>query len=113
MYFQHRNSRNSDVENTILVTLTQLNWKMISLVILDLKLYLGLIFLSRNCWQNYVDFHRCHKVKGDDYEPCDYFKRIYSSLCPNEWVSIGKIYGFEATCLSSCLSYRKTTLRLL
>merc|ERR1712058_207332 len=41
---------------------------------------------TRNCWQNYVDFHRCQKVKGEDYEPCDYFKRVYKSLCPNAWV---------------------------
>lgn len=41
---------------------------------------------TRNCWQNYVDYHRCHKIKGEDHEPCDYFKRIYKSLCPNAWV---------------------------
>ncbi|XP_014672562.1 PREDICTED: cytochrome c oxidase subunit 6B1-like [Priapulus caudatus] len=41
---------------------------------------------TRNCWQNYVDFHRCVKAKGDDYEPCQYFKRVYRSLCPNAWV---------------------------
>ncbi|KAK7112202.1 cytochrome c oxidase subunit 6B1-like [Littorina saxatilis] len=41
---------------------------------------------TRNCWQNFVDFHRCKKIKGDDYEPCEYFKRVYRSLCPNAWV---------------------------
>ncbi|XP_041363093.1 cytochrome c oxidase subunit 6B1-like [Gigantopelta aegis] len=41
---------------------------------------------TRNCWQNYVDFHRCHKIKGEDYTPCDYFKRVYKSLCPNAWI---------------------------
>ncbi|XP_074647495.1 cytochrome c oxidase subunit 6B1-like isoform X2 [Tubulanus polymorphus] len=40
---------------------------------------------TRNCWQNYVDYHRCHKIKGDDHEPCEYFKRVYRSLCPNAW----------------------------
>ncbi|XP_076326438.1 cytochrome c oxidase subunit 6B isoform X3 [Tachypleus tridentatus] len=41
---------------------------------------------TRNCWQNFVDFYRCRKVKGDDYEPCNYFKKVYQSLCPNSWV---------------------------
>jgi len=42
---------------------------------------------TRNCWQNYVDYHRCHKIKGEDYAPCEYFHRVYKSLCPKEWVS--------------------------
>ncbi|KAL1427270.1 hypothetical protein MTO96_017561 [Rhipicephalus appendiculatus] len=41
---------------------------------------------TRNCWQNYVDFHRCEKVKGKDYEPCKYFQRVYKALCPNAWI---------------------------
>ncbi|GAB1600849.1 cytochrome c oxidase subunit 6B1-like [Argonauta hians] len=41
---------------------------------------------TRNCWQNYVDYHRCHKIKGEDYEPCDYFKRVFQSICPISWV---------------------------
>ena len=41
---------------------------------------------TKNCWQNYVDFHRCQKVKGEDYEACQYFKRVYRSLCPTSWV---------------------------
>jgi len=44
--------------------------------------------VCRNCWQNYVDYHRCHKIKGESYEPCEYFKRVYRSMCPNEWVSV-------------------------
>jgi len=42
---------------------------------------------TRNCWQNYVDYHRCHKIKGEDYAPCEYFHKVYKSLCPKEWVS--------------------------
>jgi len=42
---------------------------------------------TRNCWQNYVDYHRCKKIKGEDYALCDYFQKVYKSLCPNEWVS--------------------------
>ncbi|XP_071965646.1 cytochrome c oxidase subunit 6B1-like [Antedon mediterranea] len=41
---------------------------------------------TKNCWQNYVDFHRCQKIKGEDYAPCEWFKRVYQSLCPNSWV---------------------------
>ena len=38
------------------------------------------------CWQNFVDFQRCIKVKGEDYVPCDYFKSIYNSVCPMNWL---------------------------
>ncbi|XP_063990731.1 cytochrome c oxidase subunit 6B1-like [Diachasmimorpha longicaudata] len=41
---------------------------------------------TRNCYQNYVDFHRCSKVRGEDYEACRYFKRVYQILCPNAWI---------------------------
>jgi len=41
---------------------------------------------ARHCWQNYIDFHRCRKVKGEDYDPCMYFHRVYKSMCPNAWV---------------------------
>lgn len=41
---------------------------------------------TRNCWQNYVDFHRCILQRGEQYEPCQYFKRVYRSLCPMSWV---------------------------
>jgi cytochrome c oxidase subunit 6b len=35
---------------------------------------------------SYVDYHRCIKMKGEDYEPCQYFKRVYTTLCPKAWV---------------------------
>ncbi|XP_012283600.1 cytochrome c oxidase subunit 6B1 isoform X3 [Orussus abietinus] len=41
---------------------------------------------TRNCYQNYLDFHRCSKKHGKDYDVCQYFKRAYSTLCPNAWV---------------------------
>lgn len=41
---------------------------------------------TKNCWQNYVDFHLCRAAKGPDYEPCNYFKRVYKILCPMAWV---------------------------
>jgi len=41
---------------------------------------------TRNCWQNYVDFHRCQKIKGEEYEPCEFFKKNFTTVCPNAWV---------------------------
>ena len=41
---------------------------------------------SKNCWQNYVDFHRCEKIKGEGAEVCKQFLRTYRSLCPEQWV---------------------------
>ncbi|CAG2170055.1 unnamed protein product [Oppiella nova] len=41
---------------------------------------------TRNCYQNYLDYHRCQKVKGDKYEPCQWFKWAYTELCPKAWV---------------------------
>ena len=40
----------------------------------------------RNCWQNYVDFHRCQNLKGEDYEPCQFFYKNFMALCPLAWV---------------------------
>ncbi|XP_067946624.1 uncharacterized protein [Watersipora subatra] len=40
---------------------------------------------TRNCFQNYLDYHRCHKKYGDDHDPCEYFKWAYKNLCPMEW----------------------------
>ncbi|CAG2171257.1 unnamed protein product [Oppiella nova] len=40
---------------------------------------------TRNCYQNYLDYHRCQKVKGDKYEPCQWFKWAYTELCPKAW----------------------------
>nr|ALS04053.1 cytochrome c oxidase subunit 6B1-like protein [Acartia pacifica] len=41
---------------------------------------------TRNCWQNYVDFHRCQNIKGEDYEPCQFFKKCFTAICPMDWV---------------------------
>ncbi|XP_063843044.1 cytochrome c oxidase subunit 6B1-like [Scylla paramamosain] len=41
---------------------------------------------TKYCYQSYVDFQRCQKLKGDDYEPCQYFKKVFQSICPNAWV---------------------------
>jgi len=41
---------------------------------------------TRRCQWSYIDFHRCQKLRGEDYEPCEYFKQTYKKLCPNGWV---------------------------
>eukprot|EP00178_Gracilaria_changii_P005224 TRINITY_DN18531_c0_g1_i1.p2 TRINITY_DN18531_c0_g1~~TRINITY_DN18531_c0_g1_i1.p2 ORF type:complete len:106 (-),score=12.90 TRINITY_DN18531_c0_g1_i1:32-349(-) len=40
---------------------------------------------TRNCYQNYLDYHRCQKAKGEDYQPCEWFKKVYTHLCPSAW----------------------------
>uniref|UniRef100_A0AAY5JVM4 Cytochrome c oxidase subunit 6B1 n=2 Tax=Esox lucius TaxID=8010 RepID=A0AAY5JVM4_ESOLU len=44
---------------------------------------------TRNCFYNYLDYHRCQKsldAKGVDTAPCDWYKRVYKSLCPMSWI---------------------------
>jgi cytochrome c oxidase subunit 6b len=41
---------------------------------------------TKNCWQNFVDFHKCVKLKGEGYPPCKQFLKTYLSICPNAWV---------------------------
>lgn len=41
---------------------------------------------TRYCYQSFLDFNRCQKVKGEDYKPCQYFKKVYTSICPNAWI---------------------------
>lgn len=41
---------------------------------------------TKNCWQNWVDFHKCTAARGEDFPVCQKFKKVYRSLCPNEWV---------------------------
>jgi cytochrome c oxidase subunit 6b len=40
---------------------------------------------AKNCWQNYVDYFKCTKAKGEDFVPCQQFKRAYLALCPTKW----------------------------
>ncbi|KAK7870394.1 hypothetical protein R5R35_000556 [Gryllus longicercus] len=41
---------------------------------------------TRYCYQSYIDYHRCQAVKGQDYEPCNYFKKVFLTMCPAAWV---------------------------
>ncbi|RWS22023.1 cytochrome c oxidase subunit 6B1-like protein [Leptotrombidium deliense] len=40
---------------------------------------------TRNCYQNYLDYHRCIKIKGQDYKPCEWYRNAYVALCPDFW----------------------------
>ncbi|KAJ3041082.1 Cytochrome c oxidase subunit 6B [Rhizophlyctis rosea] len=40
---------------------------------------------TKNCWQNYVDYFKCVKARGEDYEPCKHFQFAYTELCPHQW----------------------------
>ncbi|GAB5583149.1 cytochrome c oxidase subunit 6B1-like [Prionailurus iriomotensis] len=45
---------------------------------------------TRNSWQNYLDFHRCEKAmtaKGGEVSVCEWYRRVYKSLCPMSWVA--------------------------
>uniref|UniRef100_A0A8D0GSF6 Cytochrome c oxidase subunit 6B1 n=1 Tax=Sphenodon punctatus TaxID=8508 RepID=A0A8D0GSF6_SPHPU len=47
---------------------------------------------TRNCFQNYLDYHRCIKAleaKGKDTKLCEWYHKVYKSLCPISWVSEG------------------------
>lgn len=41
---------------------------------------------SRHCYQSFLDFHRCEKIRGNTYEPCQYFKTVFEIMCPIAWV---------------------------
>lgn len=43
---------------------------------------------TKSCWQNFIDYQKCVKAKGEDYEPCQFFFRNFKSLCPVGWVSM-------------------------
>ncbi|XP_061445399.1 cytochrome c oxidase subunit 6B1 [Rhineura floridana] len=44
---------------------------------------------TRNCFQNYLDYHRCVKTmraKGKDIKVCEWYHKVYKSLCPISWI---------------------------
>lgn len=41
---------------------------------------------TRYCYQSYLDYYRCQKVRGADYKPCEYFSKVFHSVCPNSWI---------------------------
>jgi len=46
---------------------------------------------TRACWDNFIDFQRCIKLKGKEHEPCMYFREEYQNYCfiddVREWYS--------------------------
>ncbi|XP_013203744.1 cytochrome c oxidase subunit 6B1-like [Microtus ochrogaster] len=52
-------------------------------------------YQTRHCWLNYRDFHHCEKAMtaggvphwGGDVSLCEWYQRVYKSLCPVSWVS--------------------------
>lgn len=40
---------------------------------------------TRNCQQNYVDYHRCLNKKDGDEDYCAWYKNAYKQMCPPEW----------------------------
>lgn len=40
---------------------------------------------TRHCTQSFIDYYRCKKLRGDKYEPCTYFKKVFEDICPSEW----------------------------
>ncbi|XP_053392929.1 uncharacterized protein LOC123564317 [Mercenaria mercenaria] len=34
-----------------------------------------------NCIRNFMDYHRCKQIKGEDYVNCNYFKKVYIRKC--------------------------------
>ncbi|XP_038645339.1 cytochrome c oxidase subunit 6B1-like [Scyliorhinus canicula] len=45
---------------------------------------------TRNCYQNYLDFYRCQKAlssTGKDVALCNWFHKVYESICPMSWVN--------------------------
>ncbi|XP_031628643.1 cytochrome c oxidase subunit 6B2 [Contarinia nasturtii] len=41
---------------------------------------------TKYCTQSFIDFYRCQKLRGTDYEPCYYFEKVFHNICPNSWV---------------------------
>ncbi|GJJ72309.1 cytochrome c oxidase subunit 6b [Entomortierella parvispora] len=42
---------------------------------------------SKHCWQVYADYFKCINARGEEFAPCQDFKKAYQSLCPQDWVS--------------------------
>ncbi|XP_053307598.1 cytochrome c oxidase subunit 6B1-like [Spea bombifrons] len=44
---------------------------------------------TKHCYQNYLDYHRCQKSltsKGRDPYPCEWYSKVYKTMCLNSWV---------------------------
>lgn len=34
----------------------------------------------------YTDFYRCERILGEGTDACTWFKDVFNSICPSEWV---------------------------
>lgn len=34
----------------------------------------------------YADFDRCEKILGKGTTTCAWFKQVFQSICPNDWI---------------------------
>ncbi|GBP06450.1 Cytochrome c oxidase subunit 6B2 [Eumeta japonica] len=46
---------------------------------------------TRHCYQSYLDYFAARRNVERIYEPCNYFKKAFHSLCPNAWIESGMI----------------------
>lgn len=42
--------------------------------------------VTRCCYTNYVDYHRCQYLLGENDTKCDIFKAMYKRMCPDAWI---------------------------
>ncbi|KOX70948.1 Cytochrome c oxidase subunit 6B1 [Melipona quadrifasciata] len=38
------------------------------------------------CWLMYHDFYRCERILGEGSDVCTWFKQVFTSICPNDWI---------------------------
>lgn len=68
-----------------MLTLEPLTYLCLETQIVLLKIFIVVIISLL------IDYHRCQKAldaKGVDTAPCDWYKRVYKSLCPISWVNL-------------------------
>ncbi|VDN03898.1 unnamed protein product [Thelazia callipaeda] len=40
---------------------------------------------TKHCSDYFADYHRCIEILGKQYEPCNFFKIVFTNLCPSTW----------------------------
>ena len=41
---------------------------------------------ERHCFENYQEYYKCIAAKGEDFVPCNTFKKTVNELCPTGWI---------------------------
>ncbi|KAL7300244.1 cytochrome c oxidase subunit 6B1-like [Trichogramma pretiosum] len=47
------------------------------------------------CYVSYSDFYQCEHILGEGAEACQWFKRVFTSICPMAWVERWDEYRLE------------------